>query len=167
MDGSKAAEMVTVGQRIVELGGQLDELRKKRDSLNVEISTLEAELRPLLVQHSKLMSELAGVPFGAPDPAMPAHVEQVVRKEGMTPTSVKDMRLANVTRKVMQAIGKLQEEGDPENAPTATRVAQMVDEDPAYVRSIMMSFAKKGPPMPDGATGEPSEFVFEEGDGKK
>lgn len=142
MDGSKAAEMVQTGAKIVELGGKLDELKKKRNVLNTDIAALEAELKPLLVTHSTLMVELSGVSLAPPEPSpAPRNRREEVDGGGRPTTKSR----GEIARKIKVAIERNDNE---ENAPTASFIASVIDEDPVVVREMMMEMMKNAPPAP-------------------
>jgi predicted ArsR family transcriptional regulator len=65
------AEFARVGAELVELGGKLNEKKAARDALNKEITELEEQIRPLMVEHQKMLAELVGVPVQAVPPPGP------------------------------------------------------------------------------------------------
>lgn len=59
------SELVGLGGQIVEIGTRLKVLRKKRDEVNAEISSLEDNLKPLVVQHAQIIAETIGAPIAS------------------------------------------------------------------------------------------------------
>lgn len=78
-----AGELVTVGQQIVKLGAELDAARAELNAAQAKVTTIENELRPLLIRHSELIQSAVGaggITLSAPPtaPAAPhSHVPPV------------------------------------------------------------------------------------------
>lgn len=147
MDGKEAAELVEVGQKIVELGGELEAARAKRDEFVAEVQEIEAELRPLLARHGKLVLSMAGV-------VPPSDAINFVNPPNQVPTHVPewnqsmDQRKAHIQKKVFKAL----EQMDPETRATATNIANLIEEDPAVVREVMRDSPMVQPVMEESET---------------
>lgn len=62
------SDLATIGAQIAELGVKLKGLRSERDALNKLIEEAEAQLMPLVVQHSKIIADITGVALPKPAP---------------------------------------------------------------------------------------------------
>lgn len=65
------SDLVPLGEKILDIGNKLKELRLQRDSVTSQIATLETELAPLLIEHAKIIAEVAGTPAATAPPAPP------------------------------------------------------------------------------------------------
>lgn len=126
-----AAEFVTVGGKIVELGSNLEQLRAQRETLNVQIEELERQLVPLLAKHSELVAAVMGralpmKPVVAP--ALPPPPSLLTETEP-APT-VDRVRLK---RQILQLIDNSEEQ------LSATEISEKLKVDAVLVREVMRS----------------------------
>jgi hypothetical protein len=128
-------DLAVIGAKIVEVGAKLKELREQRDTINVDISALEKELTPLVVQHSKIIAEIVGTaapvvaaPTAATGPAGSAQPPQ-----GPGPDA-----LASAKKRIVEYLK------DAEPGVSATDVAQALRLDPFLVRQAMADLSRNG-----------------------
>ena len=128
------AELVVVGGKIAEVGERLKTLRGERDVLNKEISELEKILMPLVVQHTKIISEVMGTPLPVPAAQQPqgpggGHVppRQAAREPG-----------SDLKRRIIEFLD------DAEPGLSAADVANALKADPLHVRQIMAEMFQAG-----------------------
>ena len=58
---AELADLATIGAQIVELGVKLKSLKAERATLDLEITTIETELMPLVAKHAKIIAAITGV----------------------------------------------------------------------------------------------------------
>jgi hypothetical protein len=129
------AELVTVGAKIAEIGERLKILRGQRDELNVEISALEKELMPLVVQHSKIIAEVLGTPLPVPSANGAPPQEYGGLPPGRQPSRDQSFDLK---RRIIEFL-----EGE-EPGLSAAEIATALKADPFQVRQIMADMARSG-----------------------
>lgn len=133
------AELVTIGAKIAEIGETLKSKRAERDELNAEISALEKELMPLVVEHSKIIAEVIGHPIqppAAPPPPPPNWGPRQLQANGgeiNITTQVNGHGLTNAQAK--QRITDYLNKAEP--GTSAADVAAALRMDPSLVRQVM------------------------------
>lgn len=119
-----AAEFVSLGGKIMEVGGQLTALRGERDVLSAKIADLEKELLPLMTRYNELMASVMGaaMPKPPPPPVRPAG------PSGPAPLSDDKIILAKRIKKFLE---------DAEPGTSATQIAEALKVDAAVIREVM------------------------------
>jgi hypothetical protein len=141
MRGMDIANLAVIGGQIAEIGEKLKMLRGQRDEINTEISALEKQLMPLVVEHSKIIAEIVGVPPTPPAPTPP--IQQLSYGGGGSSPPVPQ---PGVTPEVMQKAKTriLKYLDDAEPGVSAADVAGALKMDPFLVRQIMGQMAREG-----------------------
>lgn len=137
-----ALEFQKVGAAIVELGGRLSELKAQRDVLDKDIVALETELKPLLVQHSKMIAELVGLPAIPPTTPPPPPVTHgshayIPPDRAVRPAPATDPIGPALLRKRIMELLRNEEPG-----VSALQIAERLGVDAYEVRKIMREFAE-------------------------
>lgn len=134
------AEIATLGARIAELGLKLKALKDERSALDEEIQHIETELRPLALDHAKLLAAIMGQALPAvasaptsllPTPG-PNHTEEVANFPAV------DMVVLKM--KIKQYLT---------NAPpgvSALQIAEAIHADPTAVRYALRNLTGNGAP---------------------
>lgn len=125
-----AAEFVSVGAKIMEIGAQLESLRGERDALSAKISGLEKELLPLMARYNELMASVMGAAMPKPPPAAVPAALSVHSASGL----VGDDKI-----KLTRRIKKFLEEAEP--GTSAMQIADALKVDAALVREVLREFA--------------------------
>jgi len=110
----------------VELGGELKKKKAEREELDKEIAALEEKLRPLVVQHTQLLSDLVGTP--PPAATSVAGSDPVVK--GSAPIN------EQLRKRLTDYLAK----ADP--GISAFEIAEALKVDPTLVREVMRDLAK-------------------------
>jgi hypothetical protein len=71
MDVANAGELIEIGSKIVKVSVELEDFRKRRDELELQVKHLEGVLLPLLVRHGELMASMTGSLLPPPKPLPP------------------------------------------------------------------------------------------------
>lgn len=126
-------QFAQVGAKIAELSHKLKSKRTALDALQKEITTVEDELRPLVVEHSKMVAELVGS-SGTVMVAAPAAGGPVAIQTGV----VNPAALDGIRSRLLQYL----ERADP--GTSAGDVAEALKVDVLLVRQVMSEMARKG-----------------------
>jgi hypothetical protein len=130
------SDLVPLGEKILEVGNRLKDLRAQRDSILTQISVLEAELTPLLVEHAKIIAEVAGAPppvppvYAPPASGAPIHGSPNGLVNG-PPNHPQRLGEKEVRAKVLAYLE------DAEPGASARDVAEALRLDPVVVRQVM------------------------------
>lgn len=136
MDGNEAAELVQIGQKIIELGSELKLQKLKQAEVNERIATIQSELAPLLIRHSELISEVAGLPMTQTKPkASPQVLESslLATKVGEEAGEVDDKKMFVLKQKIKTAMAAV----EPGETKSAEQFAEDIHENPLLVRTAM------------------------------
>jgi hypothetical protein len=125
------ANLAIIGAKIAEVGEKLKVLRGQRDEINEQIGSLEKELMPLVVEHSKIIAEIVGTP-PAPPPAPPG---AFAGGGGPPPPIPQPGASPEVLQKAKARILKYLDDAEP--GVSAADVANALKMDPFLVRRIM------------------------------
>jgi hypothetical protein len=137
------AELATIGAKIVEIGETLKAKRTERDEINIEISSLEKELMPLVIQHSKIIAEVIGQPLPTPPTAAPTGPTgwelPANRNQGRTSEPHGSPQTVNVAEAKKRILAYLD---NAEAGVSAVEVAQELRMDAVVVRQVMADLAR-------------------------
>lgn len=142
-------DFMELGARIMKLGAELKDQKEMRDQAVEAINKIEAELRPLIVQHSAHISALVGVP----SPAVPAVSSPAPALEATGPAlppvrpGTTGMDMARAKELVRGYLDRLEGSADPDGDGEkigVPEIAQALQLDMSVVRAVMHGFAMGG-----------------------
>lgn len=136
-DAYDPGEFVALGQKIVELGKQLQDLRTERDEAVTKIVELESKLKPIMIRYTEVVFMMSGVPAPAPLlPDSPSEAPQpsAPKSTPLTPDGKAMRNRLRIQKKIDRCVATWD---TGEGPPTAASIANRISEDANIVREII------------------------------